>query len=107
MDRDLRLPIDTSQPPQSLAQDFPFRHRLLFGRQVLILATAATAEVRAWSLNALGRGCENAQRASVHHTFLRANFFYLGTLTGQNPRDQHGPSGMVAKRLAAINQLDR
>jgi hypothetical protein len=72
---------------------------------VLVLATAATAEVLTLRFDAIRRGLEDAQRPREGDAFLAADFFYQCAFAGKNKRRKNCTTGMEAESFAAINEF--
>ncbi len=58
--------IDLTDAPELLPQNLHFARELKFVRCVLIMAAAATREIRAWRGNAIGRRLDHFDQARVH-----------------------------------------
>jgi hypothetical protein len=79
---------------------------LAFGVEVLVLAAATMAEIRAGRLDALRGGLQNTQRAGVDDPFGRTGLFHLHPLSGKYARHQHRPARVMTQGIATINQLN-
>jgi hypothetical protein len=79
---------------------------LAYRIEVLVLAAATAAEVRAGRFDALRRGLENPQRAGVDDSFGCADLFHFHPLSGKYARHQDRPPSVMTQGIATVNQLE-
>jgi hypothetical protein len=79
----------------------------MLGIEVLVLATAAAAEVGARGIDALGGRLQDAKRTGVHDAFGNANRLHLRALSGKEAWRQHRPARVVAESIATVHKLQR
>jgi len=90
MGRYLLLPVDLGCTEKSLAQYLRLDIELALVCCVLVVASAALAEVGAGRRSALGRWRENAIQASPCEPMTILNDRDLGALAGKNERSEDG-----------------
>ena len=102
---DLAGPIDSAHARKRFAQNLEFEFHLRFVTSMLIVAAAASSEVRAYRLDARRVRFQDFQRFGPRQFFLPRSYFRAYFFSGQDVRHEHRVSLGVAQAVAAIHQL--
>src|SRR5574340_1084779 len=77
----------------------------MFNCEMLVMASAASAEISARRADSLGSRLQDAQRSGMDHTFGDAHSFNFQTLARQRERYKDRTPFRMAKGLAAIYEF--
>lgn len=87
---DLAGPVDAAEAAESFAKNFNLVLKLAFVGNVLIIAAAAAAEMRARRGDAFARGFEHAIEFGADKFFLAIEGAGIDFFAGQDERDEDG-----------------
>ena len=96
VDGNLFIPGDFPDAAKRLDEKVALDFRLAPGVEVLVMAAAAAAKIRAGRLDAFFRGHEQPQRPRVPDAFGLARQFHLPALSGKRARDKNRATLVIA-----------
>ncbi len=103
MSCDLARPFNASDSTERLAQDFGFVCELRFVGDVLVIAAAANAKMRASRGRAVRRRFEQALQARANEFLFLLDRRGGDALRRKHKGHEHGRAIMMRQALAAIN----
>ncbi len=105
MRHDRSVPMQPPKPRQRFAQNVGFVAKLQFVGNVLIVASAAYAEVWTGRNGAIRRRRLDLRHAAANEFFARLHRLDGYALVRQDERGKHGVAFVMRKALAAIDQF--
>ncbi len=105
MRHDRPVPMQSPQPRKRFAQNFGFVAKLQFVGNVLVIASAAYAEVWAWRNGTIGRRRLDLRHAAANEFLACLQRLDRYALVRQDERGKHGVPLVMRKALTAIDQF--
>jgi hypothetical protein len=111
MQPNLSRQFNLRDPPQRLAQNFSFELQLPLVGNMLVVASAALAKVRATSLDAIGRRLDPLRHRAAREPRLLLPDLGVNSFTGQHEWNKHGHAapvragGSAGQTVAAVDQF--
>src|SRR5580692_3992964 len=98
-------PLDASDAPKRLAEDFRFIADLRLVRHVLVLAASAPPEVRAGSRYALRRGLQDLIQTPADKFLFAGRGFYSNKFSRKHQWHEYCLAVMVSEAVTAVHKF--
>src|SRR5487761_680591 len=105
MQGDSTLPVDSSEAPQRFPQDFFLVSELRFIRNVLIVASAATAKMRTSRGHSIRRSFEHSRHPRANEFLFARSRRQLDLFARQHERHKHDLAAFVRETFASIHKF--